>query len=114
MNALLIAILDGAAPAAQGQSAAGGGMGMLIMLVALFAVMYFFMIRPQQKQQKKLQQFRDSLQVGQEVITIGGMHGTIKKIEGSKVTLKVATGVEVDFEKSAISPSGAAAQQPAK
>jgi len=107
MNALLIAILDGAAPAAgQGQTGAGGGWEMLIMMVALFAIIYFFMIRPQNKKQKEIQKFRDALQVGQEVITIGGLHGTIKKIDGSKITLKVATGVEVDFEKSAIMPGG--------
>lgn len=47
--------------------AQGGGLSMIIMLVAIFAIMYFFMIRPQNKQRKKLQQFRDSLTVGQKL-----------------------------------------------
>ena len=92
--------------AQQGQ--AGGGMSMLIMMVALFAIVYFFMIRPQNKKQKEIQKFRDALQVGDEVITIGGIHGTVKHIDAERqvVTLKVATGVEINFDKSAIVPSG--------
>lgn len=81
---------------------------MLIMMVALFAIVYFFMIRPQNKKQKEIQKFRDALQVGDEVITIGGIHGTVKHIDAERqvVTLKVATGVEINFDKSAIVPSG--------
>ena len=92
--------------AQQGQ--AGGGMSMLLMMVALFAIVYFFMIRPQNKKQKEIQKFRDALQVGDEVITIGGIHGTVKHIDAERqvVTLKVATGVEINFDKSAIVPSG--------
>lgn len=78
---------------AQGQ---GGGMGMIIMLVVLFAIMYFFMIRPQNKKQKEIQKFRNELTVGQEVVTIGGVYGTIKSIDevANTVTLEVATGVK--------------------
>lgn len=95
-----------------GQQGQGGGMSMIIMMVVLFAILYFFMIRPQNKRNKEIQKFRNSLQVGDEVITIGGLHGTIKRIddETSTVTLKVATGVEVEFEKSAINPK----EQPKK
>ena len=52
---------------AQGQ---GGGMGMIIMLVVLFAIMYFFMIRPQNKKQKEIQKFRNELTVGQDAAII--------------------------------------------
>ena len=92
----------------QAQPAQGGNMSLLIMMVALFAIVYFFMIRPQNKKQKEIQKFRDALQVGDEVITIGGIHGTVKHIDAERqiITLKVATGVEINFDKSAIVPSG--------
>lgn len=78
----------------------------ILMMVALFAIMYFFMIRPQQKKQKEVNRFRDVLAVGQDVVTIGGIHGTIKNIDGNIITLKVATGVEIRVEKAAINPNG--------
>lgn len=78
----------------------------ILMMVALFAIMYFFMIRPQQKKQKEVNRFRDALAVGQDVVTIGGIHGTIKNIDGNIITLKVATGVEIRVEKAAINPNG--------
>ena len=78
----------------------------ILMMVALFAIMYFFMIRPQQKKQKEVNRFRDALAVGQDVVTIGGIHGTIKSIDGNIITLKVATGVDIRVEKAAINPNG--------
>lgn len=78
----------------------------ILMMVALFAIMYFFMIRPQQKKQKEVNRFRDALAVGQDVVTIGGIHGTIKNIDGNIITLKVATGVDIRIEKAAINPNG--------
>ena len=95
---------------AQGQ---GGGMGMIIMLVVLFAIMYFFMIRPQNKKQKEIQKFRNELTVGQEVVTIGGVYGTIKSIDevANTVTLEVATGVKITFAKEAINPTASAAKK---
>ena len=85
----------------------------IIMMVVLFAIIYFFMIRPQQKRQKEVQKFRDSLTVGQDVTTIGGIHGTLKSIAATTLVLKVATGVEITFEKSAIIPAGAPVGQQA-
>ena len=84
----------------------GSGYSMIIVMVLLFAVMYFFMIRPQNKKQKEIQKFRDALTVGQDVVTIGGIHGTIKNInaEEGTVTLEVATGVKIVFAKEAINP----------
>ena len=79
---------------------------MIIMMVALFAIMYFFMIRPQNKKQKEIQKFRNSLQTGQDVVTIGGIRGTIRSIDENEntVTLEVSTGTKIVFEKSAIMP----------
>ena len=85
----------------------GGGIQMIVMLVGLFAIVYFFMIRPKNKKQKEIQKFRNALEVGQDVITIGGIHGTIKRIEDNDIiTLSVSTGVEIKFDRSAIMPKG--------
>ena len=86
---------------------------MIIMMVVLFAIMYFFMIRPQNKKQKEIQKFRNSLQVGQDIVTIGGIHGTIRSIDeaSNTVMLEVATGVKIKFERSAILPAGSPVQQ---
>lgn len=85
----------------------GGGIQMIVMLVGLFAIVYFFMIRPQNKKRKEIQKFRNALEVGQDVITIGGIHGTIKRIEDNDIiTLSVSTGVEIKFDRSAIMPKG--------
>ena len=89
------------------QAQKGGDMtSMILMMVALFAIMYFFMIRPQNKKQKEIQKFRNSLQAGQDVVTIGGIRGTIRSIDENEntVTLEVATGTKIVFEKSAIMP----------
>lgn len=91
----------------------GGNYSMIIMMVVLFAVMYFFMIRPQNKKQKEIQKFRDALTVGQDVVTIGGIHGTIKNInaEEGTVTLEVAIGVKIVFAKEAINPVATAGKK---
>jgi preprotein translocase subunit YajC len=93
--------------AAEGAAEAGKkGLGgfdptMIIMLVALFAIMYFFMIRPQQKRQKEIQNFRNNLTVGTRVVTNGGIYGTIKDLnEGeSYVTIEIAKGVTIQVDR---------------
>ena len=87
-----------AAQAAQG----GGGMSFIIMMVAIFAIMYFFMIRPQQKRQKEIQNFQNSLTEGAEVVTGGGIYGTVKKIDLATGTIevKIADGVVIKVDKS--------------
>ena len=84
----------------------GGGMQMIIMMVVLFAIVYFFMIRPQNKKQKEIQKFRNSLTVGQAIVTIGGIHGVVKSINEAEaaVTVEVATGIKIVFAKDAINP----------
>jgi preprotein translocase subunit YajC len=64
--------------------------------------MYWFIIRPQREQQRKAQQMLDALSVGDEVITIGGLHGTVMQIDEDVVTLRVATDTEVVFDKATI------------
>ena len=104
---LLIALL-GAAPAASSQESPSMW-PTVITFVALGAIMYFFMIRPQQKKQKQEREFRESLKVGQAVVTIGGLHGTVKTIEDTAVVLHVSNGVDLRFEKAAINATASAA-----
>ena len=63
------------------QAQGGGDFSFLIMMLVIFAIMYFFMIRPQNKKQKEIANFRKNLEVGQSVITAGGIYGKIKELE---------------------------------
>ena len=67
----------------------GSGMSMIIMMVAIFAIMWFFMIKPQQKKQKEIQKFQNELTEGTEVVTGGGIHGTGKSSDLAKNTVDV-------------------------
>jgi preprotein translocase subunit YajC len=87
-----------AAPAAQ----QGGGLSMWIMLALIFVVMWFFMIRPQRKQQKELQNFRDSLKKGDKVVTIGGIYGTICEVKEGTVLMEVDNNVKIRVSKNAL------------
>lgn len=86
-----------AAQAAQG----GSGMSMILMMVAIFAIMWFFMIRPQQKKQKEIQKFQNSLEEGTPVVTGGGIYGTVKSIDLAKntVDVKIARDVVITVDK---------------
>jgi preprotein translocase subunit YajC len=89
----------------------------IVMMVLIFGVFYFFMIRPQQKKQKELKKYRENLQKGDAVVTIGGIHGKITEVKDTTVTIKIAESTEIKLEKSAISmdaTSQLAAQQGAK
>lgn len=80
---------------------------MWIMLIIFFAIMYFFMIRPQNKKQKEIQRFRSSLEAGQHVVTAGGIHGIIKEVKDNQVVLEIAKDVRITIEKSSIYQSAA-------
>ncbi len=81
----------------------GGSMGsFLIMMVLIFVVMYFLMIRPQQKKQKELVKFRDSLQKGDKVVTVGGLYGTVVEIKERIVLLEVDNNVKIRVDKSSL------------
>jgi preprotein translocase subunit YajC len=84
-------------------AAPAGGFNMnWIIIPAMFVVMYFFMIRPQQKKQKEARKFRESLKEGDNVITIGGVHGKVSDVSESSVVVIVESGAKLRFEKSAI------------
>ena len=83
----------------------------LLPLIALFAVMYFLMIRPQQKQQKQLMDMRNAIKVGDEVITIGGVKGTIVSVTDDSVILETASQkTRLEFVKNAIASNVKAAK----
>ena len=86
----------------QAQAQQGGGWSMWIMLALIFGVMWFFMIRPQKKQQKELQNFRDSLAKGDKVVTIGGIFGTVVEVREDSVLMEVDNGVKIRVSKQAL------------
>ena len=75
---------------------------MWIMLALIFVVMWFFMIRPQKKQQKELQNFRDSLKKGDKVVTIGGIYGTVTEVKEDSVLIEVDNNVKIRVSKQAL------------
>ncbi|MCE2707240.1 MAG: preprotein translocase subunit YajC [Bacteroidota bacterium] len=86
--------------------AAGGGssiLGQVFLFGSIILIMYFFMIRPQQKKQKETKKFIDEIKKGDDVVTIGGIHGKVYSVEGDTVLLELDKGLKVKLEKSAIS-----------
>ncbi|MCL2133035.1 MAG: preprotein translocase subunit YajC [Bacteroidales bacterium] len=77
-------------------------MSFMFMMALVFVVMYFFMIRPQQKRQKELRKFRESLQKGDKVVTSGGIYGTIIEIKDHYILVEVDQNVRMRFDKSCI------------
>lgn len=77
---------------------------MILMLVAMFAIMWFFMIRPQQKKQKEIRNFQNALQEGQQVVTGGGIYGTVKRIDltTGTVDLEISKGVVIKVDKGSV------------
>ena len=74
----------------------------LLLIVLLFGVMYFMMIRPQQKRRREAQAMQSSLGPGDEIVTIGGLHATVISIGDDVVTVEIAPGVHARFARPAI------------
>jgi preprotein translocase subunit YajC len=88
---------------AQGGGDSGSGLVMtLVMFGGIILIMYFLMIRPQQKRQKEHAKMLESIKKGDHVVTSAGMHGSVTDIDGSTLTLLIADNVKVKFEKSAV------------
>ena len=86
-----------------GQSSGGSsGAAVLLPLVLMGGIFYFLLIRPQQRRSRQQRALIDSLDVGDEVITIGGLYGTIREVDDESISLEVAPGTELRFVKSAI------------
>ena len=84
------------------QAQGGGDFSFLIMMLVIFAIMYFFMIRPQNKKQKEIANFRKNLEVGQSVITAGGIYGKIRELEDNAVIVEIASGVKIKVDRNSI------------
>jgi preprotein translocase subunit YajC len=90
--------------------AQAGGAGLfsspIVMLALMIIIMWFFMIRPQRKQQKAIEAFRNSLSAGQQVVTSSGVYGTVKDIDTENdrqiVILEIAPSVKIKIDKSSI------------
>lgn len=85
------------------QAMDGGIMGQVFLFGSIILIMYFFMIRPQQKKQKETKNFIDSIKKGDNVVTIGGIHAKVYALEGETVILELDKGMKLKVEKTAIS-----------
>ena len=95
----------------QGEATGAGGYSSIIMMVLIFVVFYFFMIRPQMKRQKEIKKFREALQVGDKVITSGGIHGKIKELKDDYVMLEITNNVLIKVDKGSVFATAADTQQ---
>ena len=88
----------------QPENQPGSMIPMVIMLVAMFVIMYFFMIRPQKKRQKQIQEMRNKLQIGSEVVLASGIRGRVKDTnpEKSYMTIEIAKGVSIDVDRNCV------------
>ena len=84
------------------EASGSGSFTPLLLIVLLFGVMYFLMIRPQQKRRREAMQMQNSLGPGDRIVTIGGLHGTVVAVDDDVVTLDIADGVHVRFARPAI------------
>jgi preprotein translocase subunit YajC len=97
-------MVDYAYAAAQSPSGSGGGSAMvqLAFFAAIFAIFYFLLIRPQQKQKRERETMLTAVKPGDRVVMSSGLHGTVVKLSDNAVTLKVADQVRLEFDRSAI------------
>jgi preprotein translocase subunit YajC len=86
------------------QADGGAGiMGQVFLFGSIILIMYFFMIRPQQKKQKETKLFLEAVKKGDSVVTIGGIHGKVSSVEADTIILELDRGLKITVEKSAIS-----------
>lgn len=88
-----------------GQSGGGGGglVGLLLPLVLIIGVFYFFIYRPQQKREEEHQEMVNNLEQGDKIITVGGVHGTVQKIDDDSILAQVdSKGTKLRFNKDAV------------
>jgi len=109
MNLLSI-LLQAAAPAAGGASSYSG----ILMMVLIFVVFYFFMIRPQSKRQKEIKKQREAMQVGDKVVTSGGIYGKVKELKDTTVIVEIAENVRIKVDKNSVFATAEDIQTPTK
>lgn len=89
----------------QDAPAAAGGMSGFIMIALMILVFYVFMVRPQQKKQKEIRKFRESLGNGDKIITAGGIHGEIVSVKDTYFIIEIAPSVRIRIDKGSVYPS---------
>jgi len=89
-------------PSPGGGGNGGGILQILPLMIGMFAIMYFLIIRPQQKQRREREGLLRAIKKGDRVVTTGGLYGTVVGLSEHTVTLKVADQVKLDFERGAI------------
>jgi preprotein translocase subunit YajC len=87
---------------AEAQGSGGSGYTSLLFIVGIFALIYFMMIRPQQRRRREVQNMQSTMGVGDEIITVGGLYGTSRSIDEDSVVLEIAPGVTARYAKAAI------------
>lgn len=97
ISALALGSLGG-----QGGGGASGLFASLLPIAAMIAIIWFLLIRPQQKDQQRHRELVRNLKKGDEVVTVGGLYGRIMALDGEKVSLKVADGVKIDIERNKV------------
>jgi len=88
--------------------------GMLFLIVGIFAIMYFFMIRPQKKQQQKKQEMINSLQPGARIVTTGGIYGEVKQVKDTTVRVQIDDHARIEIAKNAVASVISAEEDTAK
>jgi len=78
-------------------------MGQVFLFGSIILIMYFFMIRPQQKKQKETTKFITDVKKGEQVVTVGGIHGKVYAVEGDILTIELEKGMKIRVEKTALS-----------
>lgn len=101
MNFFISDALANTVPA-QGQAPGGSPMFTILLMAVMFIAFYFLLIRPQSKRAKEHKAMVAALGKGDEVVTAGGMMGRITKVQDNSVTVEVASGVEIQFQRHAI------------
>lgn len=99
------------APQGGGAGGAGSSVMSIVMMVAIIAIFYLFMIRPQMKRQKEAKKFREGLQKGDKVITIGGIYGKIAEVHDTHLLVEIDTNVKIKVDKSSVVANPSEIQQ---
>ena len=98
-----LAFAQDAGAAQASNTASGSPMGMVYYMLVVFAIFYFLLIRPQKKQQKEHKDMLEAVKKNDEVVTSGGIYGTVVNIQNDIVTLRVDDNTRIKVQKSAIS-----------
>ena len=99
----MLEVVFAMAPPTEGGEGGGGGfLTLLPPMIMMFAIFYFILIRPQQKKQAETRKMLDELKEGDNVVTLSGIHGTVKKLKDDIVVLQIADNVKIKINRTSI------------